>query len=290
MGQKTPSSALRIPINREYDISWFKESKYYSDLFFKDFKYREYIESICSQVPNGIYFSRILSSAYPKKYDVHLFPHFQNQLKVKTGSSNSVNTLLTNKTSIPVVQSTSGNNSVNMNVDILLTKNQIFQDFLSYNLRCAQFSTLKNSSEIQYSGKKDIQSKDKLVSSHLVDLQTVNHTLTKCHTTISMLKTSNFESSAHFFNAILIESFKKSNSYRRAIKNCLLLAQKSPHIVGIRITCAGRFNGAERARIETRSWGQTSLQHLDSRVDYCSKAALTNAGLLGIKVWVSYAK
>ena len=282
MGQKTPSTALRISINRQHDISWFKESKYYSDLFFKDFKYREYIEAICSQVPNGIYFSRILSCAYPKKYDVHLFPYFQNQLKVKSRSSiDSVNsknlhTGLSNaeskKTLTPAVQSTSR------------VKNQIFQDFLSYNLRCTQFSTLCKTSEITQ------PIKHESVSSHLVDLQTVSHTLTKCHTTISMLKTPNFESSAHFFNAILIESFKKSNSSRRAIKNCLLLAQKSPHIVGIRITCAGRFNGAERARLETRSWGQTSLQHLDSHVDYCSKAALTNAGLLGIKVWVSYAK
>ena len=259
MGQKTPASSLRITINRQYDLCWFKETKYYSDLFFKDFQYREYLQSICSQLPSLIYFGRIFSSAYPKKYNVHLFPCFQNTSDMKQVNEHS----------------TPNNSAIN--------KNQIFQDFLGSNLRRAQFSNPDGAIALQRNKQAEAHN-----ASTLGDLEKVSHQFTTCHTDIAMFKTPHFESSAHFFNAILIQSFKKSNSYRRAIKTCLTLAQESPHIAGIRITCAGRFNGAERARLETRSWGQTSLQHLDSRVDYSSKAALTNAGLLGIKVWVSY--
>ena len=279
MGQKTPSPSLRLDyrrgepsqiglsgrdLNRQYDLCWFKETKYYSDLFLKDFKYRQHIQSVCSQLPNSIYFGRVLSSLYPKKYNLHIFTCFQ-----------------------PESASTAKPKKANLDSAFLNSyKNECFQDFLSQSLRQSQFSISSQNflggKTTKFNGSPGNQANE------LVEIQNVSERFTKCFTDLTIVKTPHFESSAHFFNEILIQSFKKSNSYRRALQNCLKLAQKSPNIRGIRITCAGRFNGVERARLETRSWGQTSLQKLDNRVDYSAKPALTNAGLLGIKVWVSY--
>lgn len=262
MGQKTPSPSLRINLNRQYDLCWFKEDKYYSDLFLKDFQCRQHFQKVCEQLPNSIYFGRILSSLYPKKYNLHIFSCFQeNTNKPKSG-----------------LESAQKSTKV-------INKNQIFQDFLSQKLRQSQFSSCKSEKPELTIASASVNTN---VNTKLVDLENVSQKFTRCHTNIQIVKTPHFNSSAHFFNEILIQSFKKSNSYRRTLKNCLKLAQNSPNIKGIRITCSGRFNGVERARLETRSWGQTSLQHLDSHVDYSAKPALTNAGLMGIKVWVSF--
>jgi len=61
---------------------------------------------------------------------------------------------------------------------------------------------------------------------------------------------------------------------------------------GIRVTCAGRGNKkskkAQRAETVRFQWGQTSLHTFSEKVGFASRAALTNFGKIGVKVWVCY--
>lgn len=64
------------------------------------------------------------------------------------------------------------------------------------------------------------------------------------------------------------------------------------HIEGIRIQCAGRVGGkskkAQRAKVESMTWGQTSLHVFSSRIDFASRTAQTALGSTGVKVWICY--
>lgn len=72
--------------------------------------------------------------------------------------------------------------------------------------------------------------------------------------------------------------------FQDVIKQCIL----TPQIVGIRIAVAGCIGGADKARVETTKYGQTSLHVFSHRIDYHATAASTRKGLLGIKVWMSF--
>jgi small subunit ribosomal protein S3 len=56
---------------------------------------------------------------------------------------------------------------------------------------------------------------------------------------------------------------------------------------GVKITVAGRLNGADIARSETVSQGKIPLHNLRSDIDYASIMARTIYGVIGVKVWVN---
>ena len=66
----------------------------------------------------------------------------------------------------------------------------------------------------------------------------------------------------------------------------------SKTVKGIRITCSGRVGGkskkAQKAKMETFKQGQTSLHVFSSKIDFAQKSALTNFGLVGVKVWICF--
>jgi small subunit ribosomal protein S3 len=74
-------------------------------------------------------------------------------------------------------------------------------------------------------------------------------------------------------------------NYRRAIKmavaNTIRMGAE-----GIKVQVSGRLNGAEMARSEMYKEGRTPLHTFRADIDYCSTAALTKVGLIGIKVWI----
>ena len=74
-------------------------------------------------------------------------------------------------------------------------------------------------------------------------------------------------------------------SYRRAIKMAMASAIRMG-AEGIKITIAGRLNGAEMARTEGFKEGRIPLHTLRADIDYAVGEALTTYGLLGIKVWI----
>lgn len=74
-------------------------------------------------------------------------------------------------------------------------------------------------------------------------------------------------------------------SYRRAAKMALAAATRMG-AEGIKITIAGRLNGAEMARTEHFKEGRTPLHTFRADIDYAIHEAHTTYGRLGVKVWI----
>jgi len=78
---------------------------------------------------------------------------------------------------------------------------------------------------------------------------------------------------------------EKRVAFRRAVKRAMEQSIASG-VKGIRVSCAGRLNGAEMSRTETYKIGKVPLQTLRADIDYGFAEALTTYGLIGVKVWI----
>jgi small subunit ribosomal protein S3 len=74
-------------------------------------------------------------------------------------------------------------------------------------------------------------------------------------------------------------------SYRRATKTSIASAIRMG-AEGIKVSIAGRLNGAEMARTEHYKEGRTPLHTFRADIDYAHAEAHTTYGRLGIKVWI----
>ena len=74
-------------------------------------------------------------------------------------------------------------------------------------------------------------------------------------------------------------------SYKRAIKMAIASTMRMG-AEGIKIQISGRLNGAEMARSEMFKDGRTPLHTFRADIDYALVEALTQYGLIGIKVWI----
>ncbi len=73
--------------------------------------------------------------------------------------------------------------------------------------------------------------------------------------------------------------------FRRAVKQAISGAIRGGSL-GIKVTVAGRLNGAEMARTESYKEGRIPLHTLRADIDYGFAEALTTFGLIGVKVWI----
>jgi small subunit ribosomal protein S3 len=74
-------------------------------------------------------------------------------------------------------------------------------------------------------------------------------------------------------------------SFRRATKMSIGSAMRMG-AEGIKVTIAGRVNGAEIARTETYKEGRIPLHTLRADIDYHHAEAHTAYGRIGVKVWI----
>lgn len=74
-------------------------------------------------------------------------------------------------------------------------------------------------------------------------------------------------------------------SFRRAIKSTSAATMRAG-AKGIRIQVSGRLNGVEMSRREKEIQGSIPLHTLRADIDYGYTRAKTNAGIIGVKVWI----
>lgn len=74
-------------------------------------------------------------------------------------------------------------------------------------------------------------------------------------------------------------------NFRRALKEAVNRARRIG-AEGIKVSVAGRLNGAEIARREGYKEGRIPLHTLRAEVDYGLAEARTTYGILGVKVWI----
>ncbi len=78
---------------------------------------------------------------------------------------------------------------------------------------------------------------------------------------------------------------EKRVSFRRAMKQAISRSMRSG-IKGIKVSVAGRLDGAEIARTEHYHEGSIPLQTLRADIDYGFAEAHTTFGVIGIKCWI----
>lgn len=93
------------------------------------------------------------------------------------------------------------------------------------------------------------------------------------------------ELSAKLVSENIARQLEHRINFRRAVKS---VAQNTMNAgaKGIRIQVAGRLNGAEMARSERHIEGSVPLHTLRADIDYHMARSQTQAGTIGVKVWI----
>ncbi|UCB43465.1 MAG: 30S ribosomal protein S3 [Dehalococcoidales bacterium] len=81
------------------------------------------------------------------------------------------------------------------------------------------------------------------------------------------------------------DQIERRLAYRRTLNQTILRSMQAG-AKGIKISCAGRLDGAEIARRVTMHRGQVPLHTLRADIDYGFAEARTTMGRIGIKVWL----
>jgi small subunit ribosomal protein S3 len=83
----------------------------------------------------------------------------------------------------------------------------------------------------------------------------------------------------------IAHQLERRMSFRRAIKSSAAATMRAGAL-GIRIEVAGRLNGAEMSRREKEVQGSVPLHTIRADIDYAQVPAKTQAGIIGVKVWI----
>ena len=84
----------------------------------------------------------------------------------------------------------------------------------------------------------------------------------------------------------IAQQLEKRVSVRRAMKQTIGRAMKTPGVKGIKTKVSGRLGGADIARSEGYHEGSIPLQTLRADIDYGFAEAKTTYGRIGVKVWI----
>ena len=83
----------------------------------------------------------------------------------------------------------------------------------------------------------------------------------------------------------VVSDIERRMPFRRVLKQTIERAKKSGAL-GVKVAVSGRLNGAEIARREWLGWGKIPLTSLRADIDYANMRAATQAGAIGVKVWI----
>ncbi len=103
--------------------------------------------------------------------------------------------------------------------------------------------------------------------------------------TLNIIEVKKPELSARLVGESIARQLEGRMSFRRVMKKALSATMKIG-AEGIKITCAGRLNGAEIARSEKYKDGRVPLHTLRADIDYATSTAHTTYGTIGVKVWI----
>lgn len=94
------------------------------------------------------------------------------------------------------------------------------------------------------------------------------------------------ESNARLIALSVAEQLERRMPFRRILKRTLDRVMASQKVQGVKISVAGRLNGADMARTEFVKEGPLPLQTLRADIDYAFVKAVTKYGVIGVKVWI----
>ena len=93
--------------------------------------------------------------------------------------------------------------------------------------------------------------------------------------------------SAQTLVSTCVSQIEDGKNVRIIFDQLLKGAQKSEWVQGIKIRIAGRIQGKEIARTQTKRWGILRLHTIRQGIDFAKGIARTRAGIIGVQVWIS---
>ena len=108
----------------------------------------------------------------------------------------------------------------------------------------------------------------------------------KTEVKVNIVEIRNSELSSKLVAQSVAEQIEKRIPFRRVLKQAMERTMQNKQAQGIKITVAGRLNGAEMARTEWLSDGKIPLQTIRADIDFAKHTARTTYGAIGIKVWI----
>lgn len=84
----------------------------------------------------------------------------------------------------------------------------------------------------------------------------------------------------------VVDQIERRMPFRRVLKQAVGRARQAG-AKGIKVSVAGRLNGAEIARTEWLAEGNVPLHTFRSDVSYAQMTAVTTYGTIGVKVWIN---
>ncbi|MBU2564273.1 30S ribosomal protein S3 [Patescibacteria group bacterium] len=84
----------------------------------------------------------------------------------------------------------------------------------------------------------------------------------------------------------VVEQLERRMPFRRVLKQTISKVMQNQEAMGIKVSVAGRLNGAEMARTEWLKEGKLPLQTIRANIDYAQVNANTTYGVIGVKVWI----
>lgn len=85
------------------------------------------------------------------------------------------------------------------------------------------------------------------------------------------------------------DQLERRGSFRRAMKRAIENSMREGAL-GIKIKTSGRLGGNEIARTETEKAGSVALNSLNKKIDYGYAVAATQAGSIGVRVWINHGR
>ena len=302
MGQKTPPVALRLCLNRSFDSSWFHEN--YSLLLHQDQSLRNQIHSILKSC--GLVSGRVSVQFFPKKTLIHACLHDTGRGVQGSGQGVSIaknqDSEREQKLTLALL---AWSRHSKFPLELISPTSQTLNESFrtpKLGLDAMKFTSVKDSSkdnvypesEQRISAMQTTDLKTRTLPRNLLtpsSVQSLNirlSQLTGGQIQCLPLKIDSKYSSAHFLCGFLCQRLQEGVSFRSLVQQILQDIRHCPQIRGFRLQCSGRLGGVELARVESKTYGRTSLHVYSERIDYAAAPAWTSSGLLGVKVWISF--
>ncbi|HNQ51385.1 MAG TPA: 30S ribosomal protein S3 [Candidatus Omnitrophota bacterium] len=127
-----------------------------------------------------------------------------------------------------------------------------------------------------------------IIGRHGADIEKLRediNALTKKEASIDIEEIKNPGVDAQLVAGNIANQIEKRIAFRRAVKRAVEQTMMAG-AKGVKISAAGRLDGAEMCRTETYKQGKLPLSTFRADIDYGFVESLTTYGLIGIKVWI----
>lgn len=275
MGQKISPVALRLQTNKSFQASWYSQ-KLYAEGVHKQLQVQNFLHDVFHQVGTKATKTHVVQT--PGALKIHTFfcsPRlFDQKLAKKTMSLKPTHFFQHQKTT----QWQFLSNQMHWET---LKKKLVFQSLLRNNLQKSTTLHLTNLFE-------QTRHKTNALKFYANHLEAVSQQYFKTATQWEPVKLQEFTKSAQFVAEYVSHALERQKPVKQIFSGVQTLLKKDPNVEGFKISCSGRLQGVEMAKIETFKFGKISLHVFTSKVDYAEARALTTFGILGVKVWICY--